>query len=153
MDFQTRLKIKQHQLVHSGPANVYDLADQLCKSYNYICRISSLTEDVPFPSELEVPAMKIQKNYDLLQLKAWECGFALVKLPGRIAMDKSEDHKLSADYQKTASEAVNALLNVLDNLTTETYKTFECTFQMIVERSLSVKKTIDKKATQQLDLF
>jgi hypothetical protein len=70
MDFQTRLKIKQHQLVHSGPANVYDLADKLCKSYNYICRISSLTEDVPFPSELEVPAMKIQKNYDLLQLKA-----------------------------------------------------------------------------------
>lgn len=153
MDYQTRLKIKQHELVHGGKHNVYDLADHLCKSYNYICRISSLTEEVPFPSELEVPAMKHQKNYDILQLKAWECGFALVKLPGRVAADKSEDHKMSADYQKAASTAVDALLDVLEHLDGASYEKFEEAFKQIVERSLSVKKSIDKKASRQLDLF
>lgn len=84
MDYQTRLKIEQHKLVHGKGATVYKLADHLMKSHSYVCRISSMTEDVPFPAELEVPAMKFKKNFGVLRLKAWECGFALVKLPNMV---------------------------------------------------------------------
>jgi hypothetical protein len=88
----------------------------------------------------------------LLQLKAWECGFALVKLP-KVAMDKSDNNKMTADYQRASSEAVSALIDVLENFTPETYQNFENAFKIIVEKSLSVKKSIDKKASKQLELF
>lgn len=153
MDFQTRLKIKQHELVHGKGPTVYELADHLQKSHSYICRISSITEEVPFPSELLVPAMKFKKNYDLLQLLAWECGFALVKLPGKVALDKREDNLISADYQKTSSIANNALLDVMAHLDEKSLKVFDESFKAIVEKSLSIKKTIDKRATKQLELF
>ena len=153
MDFQTRLKIKQHELVHGKGATVYQLADHLMKSHSYVCRISSLHEEVPFPSELEVPAMKFKKNYDLLKLKAWECGFALIPMPKRIKYDRRENHLISADYQKTSSEAVTALLDVLENLDAESYKAFEQKFKTVIEKSLSIKKTIDKRATKQMELF
>ncbi len=153
MDFQTKLKIKQHELVHGKGKTVYDLAEHLCKSYSYLCRISSLSEDLPFPSELEVPAMKFKKNFDVLQLKAWECGFALIKLPGRVKMDKSEKNKMVADYQKTSNEAISALLDVLEEMTIASYHRFDKAFHNVVEKSLSVKKTIDKEANKQLELF
>ena len=153
MDYQTRLKTEQHILTHGKGPTVYELADHLMKSHSYICRISSLTEDVPFPAELLVPAMKFKKNYNVLKLMAWECGFALVKLPKRVKLDKRDDHLISADYQKTSSEAVTALLNVLENLDEESYKVFEQKFKTVIEKSLSIKKTIDKRATKQLELF
>lgn len=153
MDFQTRLKTEEHILIHGKGPTVYKLADHLMKSHSYICRISSLTEDVPFPAELLVPAMKFKKNYNVLKLMAWECGFALVKLPGRVKLDKREDHLISADYQKAASEAVDSLLDVLNKLDEKSYAKFDKNFKKIVEKSLSIKKTIDKKASKQLELF
>ena len=84
---------------------------------------------------------------------AWECGFALTKLPKRYKTDKREDHIISAEYQKITSEAVTALLNVLDELNAGTYKNFEYKFKKIIEKSLVIKKTIDKRATKQMELF
>jgi len=158
MSFQSTFKIKQNELVHGKGRNsgknktVYELADHVCKTHSYLCRISSLNEDLPFPSELLIPAMKFKQNFDCLQLMAWECGFAIVPLPKKVAMCKGDDNQMAADYQKSATDAVRALLDVIGDLSPETYQRFEKKFTHMVQDTLRVKKTIDKRATNQLEL-
>ncbi len=158
MNFQSRIKIKEHELIHGQGKNsgknktVYDVAEVCNKSYPYVCRISSLTEDVPFPVGMLVPAMKLKQNFDCLELIAWECGFAIIPLPKKVKMQKGDVNQMAATYQKTSSDAVQALLDVIDNLNPDTYKKFEDQFKQMVQNTLSVKKTIDKKASKQLEL-
>ena len=73
-------------------------------------------------------------------------------LPKKIAMHKGDDNQMVADYQKSASDAVQALLDVIAELSPETYQKFESKFTHMVQDTLRVKKTIDRRATNQLGL-
>lgn len=70
-----------------------------------------------------------------------------------VRLDKRSDHLISGSYQKVTSDAVNALLEVLENLDEKSYNNFDNKFKTVIEKSLSIKRTIDKRATKQLELF
>ena len=135
----------------SRSKTVYDLADYLGKSYNYLCRASSLTEEVPFPLELAVHAMKFMGNYDLLKLIATECGFTAVKLP-KVAMKKGEENELAANYQAAASSAVKSLVQFIQTPTESNYNAVIESLNNIISESVAVKKYCEKKASRQLEL-
>jgi hypothetical protein len=151
MDVNTRIKIKEQELIHGKGITVFDLADKLNRSYSYLCRIASPTEELPFPIEIAVPAMKLKKNYGLLELMAWECGFAIVKLP-KVAATKKDENELTAGYQKAVSEAVSAVIHFFENPSDKNYKHVTDRIQQAVSESLTVKKYCDKKASKQMEL-
>jgi hypothetical protein len=151
MDTATRLKIEEQKLIHGKGITVFELADKLNRSYNYLCRISSMTEELPFPVELAVPAMKIKKNYGLLKTMAWECGFALIKLP-RAGKSRKEETQMAADYQKACSNAINAVIHFFEEPTEENHAKVEKSIIEATSEGLAVKKYADKKASKQLEL-
>jgi hypothetical protein len=151
MDLNSRIKIKEQELIHGKGLTIFELADKLNKSYSYLCRIASPTEELPFPLEIALPAMKLKKNYGLLELMAWECGFALVKLP-KTAATKKDENELAASYQKAVSEAVSAVIHFFEESSNNNYKNVTEKIQTAVSESLTVKKYCDKKASKQLEL-
>lgn len=151
MDLNTRLKIKEQQLIHGKGITIFQLADQLNRSYNYLCRISSPTEELPFPIEIAIPAMKIKKNYDLLREMALECGFMLVKLPS-IRKSKKDETQMTAEYQMACSEAINAVIRFFENPTEANYQKATDGIMTATSEGLAVKKYCDKKASRQMEL-
>ena len=151
MDLNTRIKIKEQELIHGKGMTIYELADKLNKSYSYLCRISSPTEELPFPVELAVPAMKYKKNYDLLKTMALECGFALVKLP-RTTGSKGERTDIAADYQESLSKVVPLLLDFFTSQNEESFRKILKALEEIVAKSLAVEKYVCKIAKGQLEL-
>jgi hypothetical protein len=152
MDFITNIKIEEHKLVHSSRSKtVYELADHLGKSHNYLCRMSSLTEDIPFPVELAVPAMKFMKNFDLLKMLNWECGFAMIKLPGK-AKTKKDENEMTAEFTDACATAMKALVTFLNETTEENYLAFDKAIQNAVQVSLAVQQYCKKKSSGQFNL-
>ncbi|MBP8975078.1 MAG: hypothetical protein KBG83_00015 [Bacteroidetes bacterium] len=151
MDTNTAIKIKTQELIHGRGMTVYELADKVNRSYSYLCRIASPTEELPTPLEIILPAMKLKRNYDLLKFMSWECGFALVKLP-KPAMSKKDENDLVADYQRAVTEAISALLNFLENPIEESYRIVEQKIVEATEQGIAAKKYCEKKSKQQLDM-
>jgi hypothetical protein len=151
MDLNTRIKTKEQELVHGKGMTIFELADKLNKSYSYLCRISSPTEELPFPIELAVPAMKLKKNFDLLKTMALECGFALVKLP-KATGTKGEKTEIAADYQEALSKVVPLLLEFFTSTNEENFRKINSALEEIVAKSLGVKRYVNKIATAQLEL-
>jgi len=151
MDTLTRIKTLENELIHGKGKTIYELADMLGRTHSYLCRISSLTEELPFPLELALKAMKIKKNYSLLKYMAMDCGFALVKLP-KPAKSKKDENDVAADYQKAVSEAVTAVLRFFEQPTEETHSVVSKKLLDATSEGLSVKKYCDKKADNQLEL-
>ena len=151
MDINTRVKIETQKLIHGKGITIFELAERINKSYSYLCRIASPTEELPTPIEVVLPAMKIRKNYGLLKLLAWECGFALVKLP-RPAKSKKEEMKMTQEYQKACNDAVGALIEFLEEPTDENHQKVEEAVIQATREGLAVKKYCDKKASKQLEL-
>lgn len=151
MDTLTRIKTLENELIHGKGKTIYELADMLGRTHSYLCRISSLTEELPFPIELALKAMKIKKNYNLLKYIAMDCGFALVKLP-KPANSKKDENDIAADYQKAVSEAVTAVLRFFEQPTAENHAIVSKKLLDATSEGLSVKKYCDKKADNQLEL-
>ncbi len=151
MDLTSRIKIEVQKLIHGKGITVFELADKVNKSYSYLCRIASLNEELPTPLEIILPAMKIKKNYGLLKLMAWECGFALVKMP-KPAKSKKEETEIAANYQKATSEALQAVLRYFEEPTRENYEKVSNKLMHATREGLAVKKYCDKKADKQLEL-
>lgn len=151
MDNYTRIKTLENQLVHGKGLTIYELADKLHKSHSYLCRISSPTEDLPFPLEIALPAMKLKKDYNLLKYMALECGFALVKIP-KISKSRKEENEMVSDYQSLAADTVKSLLEFLSHPDKNNYEKVNDKLQGIISESLAVKHYVDKKASPQLEL-
>jgi len=151
MDFTTRIKTLENELVHGKGITVYELADKLNKSHNYLCRISSIFEELPFPLELAIPAMKYKKNYDLLKFIAQECGFAVVRFP-RVATKQGEEIDMVSAYQKLGSESIDAVLEFFANPSGETYAKACDLLRDVAAESISIEKYVEKKYDRQLSL-
>lgn len=152
VDLLTKLKMKEYDLVHTGKPDIFKSAEAVNKSYNYLCRISNLNEDLPFPIEIAVPLMKLKKNYKLLELIANECGFALVKLP-RVATAKGEENEIVSEYQTEVSEAIRTLIKFFAEKDQGNGDQAEEKLNTVVKRSLSIVKYIKKVLKGQLSLF
>ena len=151
MDFTTRIKTLENELVHGKGITVYELADKLNKSHNYLCRISSIFEELPFPLELAVPAMKLKKNYDLLKFIAQECGFAVVRFP-RVTANKKDEVDMVSGYQKLGSEAIDAVLDFFANPSGDNYIAVCDLLREVASESISIQKYVEKKYDRQLSL-
>lgn len=152
MDLLSRIKMEEHKLIHGKGKTVYDCADHVNRSYSYLCRIASPTEDQPFPIEVAVPLMKFKKDFSLLQTIAWECGFVLVKLPKTI-MPKIEESEMIQDYQSTLNQTVTSLINCVKNPSARDCEHCVHRLKETVEKSLSIKKYVEKKCSKQEELF
>lgn len=152
MDFTTDLKIEHNKLIHNGRLKPYELADLVARSHNYLCRISSLTEDVPFPSDLEDRIMDLQRYYGPLELKARRHGFALVKLP-RVKMSKGEENELANEYQHASADAVKNLIEFIKHPDPKSYKALINSMDSVIEKSIGLSKWAAKKASKQLEMF
>jgi hypothetical protein len=152
MDFASDLKIEHHKLIHGGRLNVYELADAVARSHSYLCRISSPTEDVPFPSDLEDRVMDLQKNYGALQLKAQRHGFVLVKIPNS-KMSKGDENELVTNYHKAAASAFNDLSNFVKQPDQKQLKKLLESLDTIIAESVGVSKWATKKASKQMEMF
>jgi len=151
MDINSTIKLKVQELIHGRGMTVYELADKVNRSYSYLCRIASPTEELPTPLEIILPAMKLKKNYHLLEYMAWSCGFALVRLP-KVAANKKDETELAAEYQTAVSDAVNALLKFFDNPTKQTYENVKQALIDATQQELTIKKYCEKKMRNQLEL-
>jgi len=151
MDTLTRIKTLENELIHSKGPTIYELANSLNRSHSYLCRISSTTEELPFPLEIALPAMKLKKNYNLLRFMALECGFALVKVPKPVRT-RGEETEMVSHYQTLAAETVRELLNFLANPERKGYEKVTGLLNGMVSESISVRLYIDKKASPQLEL-
>ncbi len=152
MDVNTRIKIEVQKLIHGGKRiSVFELAERVNKSYSYLCRIASLNEELPTPIEVVLPAMKIKKNYELLKLLAYECGFALVKLP-KANKSKKDETEIAAGYQKATTEALQAVLNFFENPSEANYQKAANSLMNATSEGIAVKKYCDKKNSKQLEL-
>lgn len=152
MDFTSRIKIEEHKLIHGKGKTVYECADHVSRSYSYLCRIASPTEDQPFPIEVAVPLMKFKKDFALLETMAWECGFVLVKLP-KAVMPKLEESEMIQSYQTTLSETISSLLNCVKNPSNKGREHCLNKLKETVKESLSIKKYVEKKCCNQEELF
>lgn len=152
MDFFSRIKIEEHKLLHGKGKTVYECADHVNRSYSYLCRIASPTEDQPFPLEIAVPLMKFKKDFGVLEAIAWECGFVLVKLP-RAIMPKMDESEMIQDYQHTINETVNALISCVKTPGSKPLEKCTAHLKETVTKSLSIKKYVEKKCTGQEELF
>jgi len=155
-DFLTALKLAQYELIHSrgrGPKDItiFNLSAKLTRSYSYLCRISSLTEDLPFPSELEVPAMKIKNNFDILRLKAIECGFVLCKMP-RTKTKKGDENIIISEYQVNYSETINALYKFFQEPTSDNFNHTIQLLNNILSETCEIKRWVEKKHSNQIEL-
>lgn len=153
MDLLSRIKIKENELVHGSKKTVYELADHVNKSHNYLCRISSVSEDLNFPIEIAVPLMQFTKNYDLLKLVSWECGYAPVKLPGKLKAAKKDENEMASDYQHATASACSLLIVFINNPSLENHNRLENALKNIVEESLKIKNYAAKKISRQEELF
>jgi hypothetical protein len=156
-DFQTAIKIAQYDLIHSRvkggkDVTIFDLSNRLARSYSYLCRISSLTEEVPFPSELEVPIMKIKNNFNLLKIKAMECGFILCKIP-KTVIKKGDENLLISEYQLCSIETIKSLLNFFQEPTEENYSRASESLSQILSETYGIKNIVDKRYSNQLEIF
>ena len=152
MDLTTNIKQETNKLFLGKGITLFELANKVNKSHSYLSRIASLHEDLPTPLEVVVPAMIVKKNFNLLQMLNWHCGFAMVKLP-RTKMIKKDETELAGDYQQAASEAANNLIKFLNEPTKDNYKNCTTSLKKITEESIAVKKFVDKKASNQFELF
>lgn len=151
MDFTTRIKTLENELVHGKGITVYELADNLNKSHNYLCRISSIFEELPFPIELAVPAMKLKKNYNLLKFIAQECGFAVVKFP-RPVTKKGDEVDMVSGYQKLGSQAIDAVMTFFADPSGDNYIAACNLLREVACESISIEKYVEKKFDRQLSL-
>lgn len=154
-DFQTALKIAQYDLIHSRgkgskDITIFDLSNLLARSYSYLCRISSLTEDLPFPSELEVPVMKIKNNFDILRLKAIACGFVLCKMP-RTKIKKGDENIIISEYQVNYSETINSLFKFFQEPTSENFNHTIQLLNNILSETCGIKRLVEKKYSNQIE--
>lgn len=150
------IKELQYELIHT-PAkgvSVDDLAKHCLKSKNYLYRISSPTEDLPFPLEIAHEAQRLKKNVKLYQYLVNDLGYALYKLPAGTQISKKDENSMAAEYGNAASCAYSSLTELLQNPTSkELYKRFNDAITKIINQSVSVKKYCDKKVQKQMELF
>jgi len=157
MDFQTRIKYKEYELIHSAGngtgkrLSVFDLADKVNKSHSYLCRISSLTEDIPFPLELAVPIMKLKNNFNLLSLIAEECGYAIVKLPKK-KLPRKEETELAAAYQNICSNASSAFITFLNKPDQASLEQLLTAMQTVIASSIEAREYAQTVSDRQLKL-
>jgi len=148
------IKELQYELIHT-PAkgvSVDDLAKHCLKSKNYLYRISSPTEDLPFPLEIAHEAQRLKKNVKLYQYLVNDLGYGMFKLPGT-AMSKKDENSMAAEYGSAASCAVKSLMEYIHTPTEQTHKKLSEAFSDLINNTVSVKKYCDKKASKQMELF
>jgi hypothetical protein len=157
MDRVTRLKQEIHLLIYGksktkeGTA-LYDLADHVGKTSSYLSRIANLNEEVPLPIEIALKIMQLKKRYGIIQFMASELGGVFIKLP-KFKTKKHDENDMGSDYQKTAAEAVSAFIDFLYEPTKNNYLTCEKKLNKIIESSMGAKIFVQRKATNQEELF
>lgn len=156
MNYISDVKIKLNQLIFAKgrtkkDVTAYDCAEIVGKSYNYLWKICSPTEDHPFPLEFVVPLMRAKNNYDVLELMAHTCGFALVKLP-RVGIAKQDQNEMVEEMQLTANKVVGAFMDFFKSGSKDHYMQVIDCIMVDVQTKLSVKKYVEKKVTGQIEL-
>lgn len=148
------IKELEYELVHmpAKGVSIDDLAKHVLKSKNYLYRISSPTEDLPFPIEIAHEVQRLKKNVKLYQYLLADLGYGMFKLPGT-AMSKKDENSMAADYGSAASCAVKSLMEFIQNPTNETHKKLAEAFSELINNTVSVKKYCDKKVSKQMELF
>lgn len=143
-----------YELIHVPTRNVSidDLAKHIMKSKNYLYRISSPTEDLPFPIEIAHEAQRLKKNVKLYQYLLADLGYGMFKLPGT-AMCKKDENSMAADYGSAASCAVKSLMEFIQTPTNATHKKLQEAFSELINNTVSVQKYCDKKVSKQMELF
>ena len=157
MNYISVIKIKLNELVFGKSrtkkeVTPYDLAELVGKSYNYLWKICSMTEDHNFPLEFVVPMMKAKCNYDVLEQMAHACGFALVKLPSS-KISKGDENDMVREMQETANKVVSAFLDYCKSEKRDHYLQVIDAIMVDVQWKLSVKKYVEKKASGQEEIF
>jgi hypothetical protein len=157
MNYISVIKIKLNELVFGRSKSKkdvtpYDCAEIVGKSYNYLWKICSMSEDHPFPMEYLVPLMKAKNNFDVLEQMARECGFVVVKLPkGKMA--RGEENEMVHEMQIAANKVVAAFMDFIKSGREEHSIQVIDLIMKDIQTKLSVKKYVEKRASRQEDLF
>lgn len=152
MDRRTRIKIAVNRLFLGKGKTIFESADHVNRSYNYLYRIANLNEDVPCPIEIAIPIMKFKNNFELLEAIAWECGFVVYKIPFA-KIKKGDEQKMASDYQAATVHAVQALLKFVEEPNEARYDIVSNALKSVISESAGIKKYIDKKHSRQEELF
>ena len=143
-----------YELIHvpTKSVSIDDLAKHVLKSKNYLYRISSPTEDLPFPIEIAHEAQRLKKNVKLYQYLLNDLGFGIFKLPGT-AMNKKDENSMASEYGTAASYAVKSLMDFIQYPTKQTHERLQEAFSQLINNTVSVQKYCDKKIQKQMELF
>lgn len=142
-----------YETVHRAPEPVPVLADKLGISANYLYKMGIPHENgADFKLKHAVPLMQETKNYKILKKMNQLCGFLPpVKVP-RVARNKTEDAALVAEYQQVCHQAVNALIDYLeDPRDPETRDRVIESLQEVASHSIGVSKRVQHDS--QIGLF
>jgi hypothetical protein len=156
MHFVTDIKIAANKLIFGrgkGKKNYdpYECADHVNRSYNYLWKICDINTDHPIPLEIIVPLMNLKNNYELLELVCWACGDVFIKLPkGQIK--KGDGLDIAADYSVLASEVSALVTRAFQDSDSEIMTECLNKLKTMTSETVSMHKTIEKKASKQLSL-
>jgi len=109
---QVTLQHAIHDIVHNGPLDVPELADEIGCSESLLYRTSNPHDDeANFPVKRLIPAMRAQKDFGPLHHLASRCGFAIFKIPAKLGRMSQED---IAKLQLAQATAMKALCKFFD---------------------------------------
>jgi hypothetical protein len=156
MHFMSDIKIAVHKLIFGKGGgkrqfDIYELAEHVNRSYNYLTKIADPTKDHPTPVELLVPIMKLKHNFRPLEMMCWECGGVFVRLP-KPAMSKGDELDMAAGYSVLASEVSALVTKAFKNPTNENLTECLAKLKTMTSESVSVHKYVEKKASKQFSL-
>lgn len=152
MDFLSKIKIAENNLIHSRGKTIYECADHVQKTHSYLCRIASLNEELPFPIEIAVPLMKFKKNFELLKAISIECGFIPVKLP-RGKTSRGDELRVINQYNQSCNLAITALMDFLENPCDENMNKVDACLIDVIQQSVAIKKLCEKKNSKQQEFL
>jgi hypothetical protein len=150
------MKIAVHKLIFGKAKgkrqyDIYDLADHVHRSYNYLTKIADINKEHPTPVEYLVPIMKLKNNFYPLELMCWECGGVFVRLP-KPAMKRGDELDVAAGYSVLANEVSASVTKTFKSPTKDNLTECLAKLKEMTSESVSVHRYVEKKASKQISL-
>jgi len=149
-----RLDTLVYQLIHRGQKDIEELAELLGVSTNYLYKMGLPEENgshSPIGLRRLIAIMKAQKDDSIARYMAQRFGAMFVKLP-RVARNRMQQSEMVADYQKTASEAVQMMIDYINNPTSQELRARLIGLMLkMAEKSVAIQKRLEHDG--QFNLF
>jgi len=139
-----------YDTIHKGKRSVVDLSDLYGLTENSVYKMGLEDSQLIRALRRVVSLIQIQGKNDILRVLNSRAGYLSVKIP-RVPINQQEENVAVADYQRKASEAVDALLQFFADPSLERRNHLVKQLTSVTEMSMGLKKRVEKG--NQLDLL